>query len=119
MSSIGSRSATAIIQDDREPPAGGANLFAGTALSNFTRFGGTFSTVTVPNFGSAIQVVLNTIPANPWDAQLFQVNNGAIAQGDILYAEFLCAGDNRNGSFAAIFERRSDPLTSRSTADFR
>ncbi len=110
LSSIGSRSATAMIQDDREPPAGGVNLFAGTALSNFTRFGGTFSTVTVPNFGSAIQVVLNTIPANPWDAQLFQVNNGTIAQGDIVYAEFYVRTIAGTGNFAAIFERRSDPF---------
>ncbi|MEQ1825597.1 MAG: PA14 domain-containing protein [Pirellula sp.] len=103
---ISNRSATLTIQDNVSAPSGGLSVLAGTALSNFIAFGGTFSAFTDPVHGPAIGANITSLPANPWDAQLRQNINVPVNAGDILYAEFLARSASADSaSLSAIFER--------------
>lgn len=108
---LSERIATATIQDNINAPGGGASLWAGTALSNFDKFGGTFSTVTDPGFGSVIQAAITTQQSQVYNAQIRQAINGAVNAGDILYVEFYARSVTANGKITAIFERNGTPYT--------
>jgi hypothetical protein len=84
---ISERTVYGLVQDDADAIAGGTSLWAGQQLGDFTGFGGTFSTVTDPEYGDVIQASVGTV-ANPWNAQLRQTIDAAVAKGDILFAEF-------------------------------
>lgn len=108
---ISERTATATIQDNVSAPAGGSSLLAGTALSSFSHFGGSFTTVSDATFGSVIQAAITNQQANAWDSQLRQNVSGPVNVGDILYAEFLVRSITPSGNISAIFERNVSPFT--------
>lgn len=108
---LSERIATATIQDNINAPSGGTSLLAGTALANFDKFGGTFTTVTDPGFGSVIQAAITTQQSQVYNAQLRQAISGPVKTGDILYAEFYARSVTPNGKITAIFERNGTPFT--------
>ncbi len=102
---LSERTATVTIQDNSPAPVGGVPLLSGTALVNFVRFGGVFSSLTDPLLGPVIQAVISTAPSNPWDAQLNQAISTPVIAGDILYAEFFVRSVTATGNITAIFEQ--------------
>jgi GH35 family endo-1,4-beta-xylanase len=106
---ISERTAAASIQDDVAAPAGGTSLWAGTALANFAAFGGTFTALTDPVRGPAIQAVVSTAPDQPYFAQLNQAISAAVRKGDVLFVEFWARSTAGTGDLTAVFERNSDP----------
>ena len=107
----GERTAFGTLQDDSPLPAGGTSLWAGTDLSNFSRFGGTFTTENDPVYGDVIQAVIDDSQSNPWNAQLRQGINGPVTSGDILFVEFRVKSVGGEGTIAAIFEKSGSPFT--------
>lgn len=105
------RTATVIIQDDSDAPTGGASLWSGTALSNFTGFGGTFTELTDPVRGAVIQAQVTTArPESPWDSQLLQAINRSVSNGDILFLEFWARSIGSGpAAITAVFERVNSP----------
>ena len=95
------------IQDDRPAPAGGTTLWNGTALSDFSYFGGSFSTVS----GNIIQAVISSQPASVFSVQLRQAIDSAVNAGDILWAEFRIRSIGGPGEATVIFERNGSPFT--------
>lgn len=104
------RTATASIQDDVAAPAGGTSLWAGTALADFSAFGGTFTAFTDPTHGPAIQAAITAAQANPWNAQLRQNINTAVKAGDVLFVEFWVRSTAGTAAIDAIFERSTAPF---------
>ena len=105
------RTAYGMLQDDVSAPAGGNSLWSGQALSDFTRFGGTFTTETDSTFGSVIQADIPGQLTNPWNAQLRQDIEGPVTEGDILWVEFRARSVGTDGEISAIFEKTSSPFT--------
>jgi GH35 family endo-1,4-beta-xylanase len=103
------RTATASIQDDVDAPAGGTSLWAGTALSSFAAFGGTFTELTDPARGPVIQAAISTVPEFAYFSQLRQNITSAVRTGDILFVEFWARAASRTASVDAIFEQSTEP----------
>ena len=108
---LSQRTANVTIQDNTNAPAGGVSLLAGTTLSSFSSFGGTFSTVTDPIQGNVIQAAITSQQSSPFNSQLRQSINGPIANGDILYFEFYVRSVTASGNITAIFETNASPFT--------
>ncbi len=108
---LSQRTATVSIQDNANAPAGGSSIIAGSGLSSFSYFGGTFSTVVDATYGNVIQAVITGTPANPWNAQLRQSINKAVKKGDILYFEFYVRSATATGIATSIFELNGSPYT--------
>ena len=92
-------------------PTGGVSLLVGTALSNFSTFGGTFSTVTDPIYGNVIQAAITSQQSSPFNSQLRQSINGPVKTGDILFFEFYVRSVTASGNITAIFETNASPFT--------
>ncbi|MFK7769851.1 MAG: endo-1,4-beta-xylanase [Mariniblastus sp.] len=105
------RTAYGTIQDDVASPAGGNSLVSGTDLSDFSHFGGTYSTVSDPVEGDVIQAVIGGGNSNPWNAQLKQGIAGPVTAGDVLLIEFKVRSVGGDGQIAAIFEKNITPFT--------
>ena len=105
------RTAYATLQDDVDAPAGGTNLWDGEALTDFTRFGGSFSTVSDPTFGNVIQAVIPGGFDSPSNSQHNQSINIAVNEGDLLWVEFRARSVGGAGEISAIFEQNSGPFT--------
>ena len=105
------RTAYGKIQDDVAAPSGGSSLVSGTALGDFSYFGGTFTTVNDPIEGDVIQAVITGTNDNPWNAQLKQDIAGPVQAGDILLLEFKVRSVGADGFIAGVFEKSSTPYT--------
>ena len=105
------RTFNALILDDTEAPAGATALWTGTNLPAFQFFGGTFTTVSDPTFGNAIEATIGDV-ANEFSAQLKQPIDASVVAGDILFAEFFVRSVGANDGFiTAVFERNGSPFT--------
>jgi GH35 family endo-1,4-beta-xylanase len=105
------RTSYGILQDDRDAPAGSTSLWNGSSLSDFSFYGGSFSTVKGTAYGDAVQAIISGNQSNPWDAQLTQRIDAAVTQGDLLFVEFQVRSIGGPGEFAAVFERAGSPYT--------
>lgn len=108
---IGERTANGTLQDDTQVQSGGISLWDGQALSDFTRFGGTYTTESDPIHGDVIQAVIPGNVASQFSAQLKQDIDQPVEVGDIIYVEFRAKAIGTPGKLAAIFERASSPFT--------
>lgn len=108
---IGDRTANGTLQDDNEVQAGGVSLWDGQALSDFTHFGGTFTTQSDPIFGDVIQAEIPNDVTSQFSAQLRQNIDQPVDVGDVLYAEFRAKAIGASAEIAAIFEKSSSPFT--------
>ena len=97
------RIANGTLQDDFAAPAGGSVLYDNQSLSDFVAFGGAYSTVSDPTFGSVIQGIIPTQP-NSFNAQLKQDTSAAIEAGDLLLMELSVRSIGGDGQIAAVFE---------------
>jgi GH35 family endo-1,4-beta-xylanase len=101
---LSQRTAHLTVQDDANAPAGGVASIAGSALTNFSFFGGTYTTVTDPTYGSVVQASVPTLPAAPTNSQLRQLNNAPIKASDILLLEFYVQSVGTSGEAKVVFE---------------
>ncbi len=105
------RTFNAVILDDTEAPAGGASLWTRTSLPAFQFFGGTFTSVSDPTFGSVIQASIGNV-ANDFSAQLKQPIDASVVEGDILFAEFFVRSVGADDGFiTTVFEQNGSPFT--------
>ena len=105
------RTFNAVLLDDVEAPAGGTSLWNGTNLSAFVSYGGNFSTVADPTFGSVIQATIGN-QSSPFNSQLRQTIDAPVAEGETLFAEFFVRSvGSTDGLITAIFEVNGAPFT--------
>ena len=97
------RTVNGTLQDNIVAPAGGTVLYDNQTLSDFIAFGGSFSTVTDPIFGSVIQGVIPTHSAS-FNSQLKLANSASIDAGDLLLLELNVRSVGGDGQIAAAFE---------------
>ena len=100
------RTANGTLQDNVIAPAGGEVIYDNQSLSDFIAFGGSYSTVSDPTFGSVIQGVIPIQPS-PFNAQIIQSNSAPVAEGDLLLLEFNVRSIGGDGQIAAQFENRT------------
>jgi len=100
------RTTNGTIQDNTAAPVGGTVLYDNQSLSDFSAFGGFYSTVSDPTFGSVIQGAIPIQPS-PFNAQINQPNSAPVAEGDLLLLEFNVRSLNGDGQIAAQFENRT------------
>ena len=105
------RTAHGILQDDVGTIAGGDSLWNGQSLSDFQRFGGTFTTESDPTFGAVIQSVIDGTQNNPWESQLRQSIDAPVTAGDILWVSFWARTTSGTGTVDAIFEQNGATFT--------
>jgi GH35 family endo-1,4-beta-xylanase len=105
------RTAYGTLQDDAAAPSGGTDLWDGVALSDFTFFGGNYTTQSDPTYGNVIQSDISTQHANPWNAQLKQNIDSPVSEGDVLFVEFRARSIGGPGELSAIFEENTSPFT--------
>ena len=99
------------LQDDVDAPTGGTTLWSGTALTDFNRFGGTFTATTDPTYGDVIQAQITSTTGNPWNSQMKQNITSPVSAGDVLFVEFRIRSIGGPGEVSAIFEKSSSPFT--------
>ncbi|MCA9126974.1 MAG: endo-1,4-beta-xylanase [Planctomycetales bacterium] len=108
---IGERQAEMVIQDVVEAPAGGSSLLAGSDLSNYIYYGGTYTQLSDPTYGVVIQAAITTLPASIFAAQLSQSYDEPVVAGDVLWTEFLVRTTSGQGKFNVVAERAGAPYT--------
>ena len=104
------RTSIGTIQDDVDAPAGGTDLWSSSSLSDFSAFGGSYTTQTDPVFGDVIQAAISGT-TTPFSAQIRQAIESGVNEGDILYAEFRARAVGTPGQVTAIFEKAGTPYT--------
>ncbi len=97
------RTGNGTLQDNVAAPAGGTALYENQSLSDFIAFGGSYSTVSDPTFGSVIQANVPSHPS-PFNAQIIQANSAPVDEGDLLLLEFNVRSVGGDGQIAAAFE---------------
>ena len=97
------RTSNGTLQDNVDAPAGGEVLYDNQSLSDFIAFGGSYSTVSDPTFGSVIQGVIPTQPSI-FNAQLNLRNTTPVNEGDLLLLEFNVRSIGGEGQVGGTFE---------------
>ncbi len=110
---ISERRSLGTIQDVVAVPAGGIVITATDTLANYSKFGGTFQTITPATpFSTAVQATIPAVLTNSYDAQLKLGFGAAVQQGDILFADFYVRSvTGSEGQITAVSEKTSSPYT--------